>query len=230
LSLTAGAAAPLFWPVVALKLGDVVVRDALDRPSFLVLLQVLAQNLRVRVHAVQESIAEEMTSGLSGAILLGSTLLLAGQPLSMKVAGAAALIAITAVAWLSLVARIRPAYDAMLGRALRRRTLAVSESEPFAWESSIAPFLRSRLASEDPGEVIYCLSLVAPRLDRGELAGHLRILLRHAEPTVRLEACRRVEKARLASLRSTLDEALAVERSSGGGRVGRHPCDRAPRH
>ena len=212
LSLTAGATAPLFWPVVALKLGDEVVRDALDRPSFLVLFQVLARNLRIRVHAVQESISEELTSGLSGAILLGSTFLLAGQPLSMKIAGAAALVAVAAAAWLALVARIPPTYDAMLARALSRRTLAVPESEPFARGSPVVPFLRSRLASENPGEVIYCLSLVAPTLDRGELASHLQILLRHAARAVRLEACRRVEEARLAFLRSTLEEGLACER------------------
>ena len=212
LSLTAGATAPLFWPVVALKLGDVVVREALDRPSFLVLFQVLARNLRVRVHAVQESISEPVTSCLSGAILLGSTFLLAGQPLSMKIAGAAALIAVAAAAWLALVARIRPAYDGMLARALSRRTLAVPQSEPFAWESSVAPFLRARLASQNPGEVIYCLSLLAPTLERGELASYLQILLRHQERAVRLEACRRVEEARLAFLRWTLEESLVGER------------------
>ena len=208
-SLSVAAAAHLFWPIAGLKLCDSVVRNSLDKPSFLVLFQVLRQDVRMRVHAFQESISEPVASGLSGVILLASTLLLGELPMAAKMAGTAGFIFVFAACWLALIARIRPVYDAMLARALSRRTLA--PAEPLAPERSIIAFLQSKLVSSSSGEVIYSLTLLQPLLADGELGRHVEALLDHAEPAVRLAACRCAEDRRVPSLRAALEARLGRE-------------------
>jgi HEAT repeat protein len=199
----------LFWPVVALKLSDSVIRNSLHKPSFLVLFQVLRRDLRVRVHAFQEAISEPVASGVSGVILLAATAFLGGLPTTAKVAGAAGLVLVFASCRLTLIAKLRPTYDVMLARALSRRTLVPTTA--LTRERGTTDFLRSKLASQTAGEVIYSLRVLQPLLRDAEIAGPLEALLDHDDPDVRLEACRQAESRHVASLRASLERRLGRE-------------------
>ncbi|GDY11946.1 hypothetical protein LBMAG53_08240 [Planctomycetota bacterium] len=180
----------LFWAVVLTKIVDAVVRNAVDKNAFLVLFQVLSKDLRVRVHAFQESMAEPLTAGVSAVVLLVLTAVVADQPVAVSVAAVAVTILLISVGWLLLVQRLRPAYQDRLRYALNGRVTSTGTS----MEASGA-LLKAleQLRHDDPVVVIDALHLILHWGPPDELAEHLPRLFQHPDSRVREVAYRCAE-------------------------------------
>lgn len=177
----AGRAAPpgmqvVFWAVIGTKLLDEVLRKAMEGPTYRILYQPLPPGLRLPVQAWRESVVSPTAVGLSGLLLL------AAGSLELSFAALTGALLVVALTWCLLAIALRHSYTGELTRALERRSLPMEDLT--LDDPAFVELLRRGLRSDQPGDVMYSLSL----LERLEVGNHEEILaglLAHPSPEVR---------------------------------------------
>jgi HEAT repeat protein len=193
----------IFGLMIATRLGEGVVRDALYRTAELLLYQPLRTEQRLAVQTAVESVVDPLAMGLAGAALL-----LLGRTDGFTVARLA-LVSLPIIAlWIAVSLASYRGYIVALNRALAKRLLGGQDLA--LDDAATLGVIEAKLVSPHPGEALYALDLLAQAApDR--LAPRLAVLLAHPEPLVRREVTRRIERLRLVGAVPTLRARLADE-------------------
>jgi len=119
-----GGSAALFWPLMATKFADEMLRSSVFRNAFQLLYQPLRPEQRLSAQTLTQSIVEPLAVGLSGLLLL--VFQFGGAPGATSMS---ALIVALALAWLALTLLLYRGYIAALARALvtRPRVLLIDQ-------------------------------------------------------------------------------------------------------
>jgi ATP:ADP antiporter, AAA family len=181
-----GLGLALFWPIVATKLMDEMLRGAFLYPTYKILYQPLPRQQRLRVQALRDSIVEPMAMGLSGGMLLALTSLLGFGVLQLSYG-----LAVVLVVFSMLSVLLRREYVVALGRSLSRRR-PIDDSALLSNASSLA-VIRQRLQTADAAEAIDCLGLLKT-IDPEALRDELPRMLTHPRPEVRQDVLRRLRE------------------------------------
>ena len=182
-----GLIAAIFWIAVFAKALDVVLRESIDTPSFLILYQPLPAGARLPTQTFMQSIIEPLAGGIAGAGLLIGTQLLALNAVHV----AWALVAVVA-SWLLASVFLRRQYTVALLGALADRTLGRG-GKLTAVDASAVAILERRLGSAHPGEVIYALEMLE-QVEHPSLPTYLVGLLAHSSAAVREDVLDRLER------------------------------------
>lgn len=169
----------LFLFILLTKLFDLGLRPSVSEPTALVLFQPFPPARRARVQSFNGSVIEPISSGLTGLLLLGLSMGLGWGIVEMAWATGGILLI-----WIGLCFAVRARYSGQLTQTLEKRRLV----QPGATEQIDQHELRPHLTSDEPGEVIYVLRLLAGDGDVENVEADLVNALEHPSPEVRREA------------------------------------------
>ncbi len=175
-----GIVPALLWVMVASKMSDEVVRNALEYPSSIILFQPLPQQKRGIYQNTVEGIVKPLAGGLSGVVLL-----LYLQFDGLSVIPFTLLMLAVVGGWLMINLLAYRDYRAALVVALSHRWLGGGRLE--LGDAATVAILRHKLTSDQPAEVIYALHLLGDASLDGRTA-LFTDLLTHPAPTVRRAA------------------------------------------
>lgn len=177
--------------------------DSIYKPAFLILYQPLQARSRLWLQTVVEGITAPLAQGLTGLLLLLYRLFLGFDPIGLSIASLG-----IATVWLLVGTLTGRRYTAELIAAVRNRSqgIASSTTQETLTEEALRT-IESRLTSEKPGEVVYCLTV----LDDANYPSIERILLslaNHPAPSVRQEALHRIARRRIGSATNVVTSIL----------------------
>jgi HEAT repeat protein len=195
-SFWAGLGESFFWLIMLIKLCDESLRASLLAPAFRILYQPLPVQERLAFQAKTESIIEPIGVGLVGMVLI---LLTSVWPVSLPQL-CLILVVILAI-WIGVAELLRHEYTRMLTRALSHRRLG--GATVILEDGSSATIFLQGTQSTNPGEVIYCLSMLE-EIGHAEWPLKLEAALNHADSQVRIYALHQVETKGLKSLQPTV--------------------------
>ncbi len=181
-----------FWLAVGAYLIDVILTDGTTTTSIKTSYQVLPSEERAAVETMVEGIGVPIAIGMTGIGLLILTVLPTISLLHVTL-----LIVIIAAVWTAMGVLTYRDYPNMLRQALTTRRFQSATLE-IVDESSLT-ILKEGLSSDHLGVVIYALDMVEG-IDRTLLSPLLLELLEHAEPEVRCEVLRRIERLGMTDL------------------------------
>lgn len=199
----------IFWLVIANQGIYKTMKHPFDNPSLKVLYQPLSREERLTVQIVNEVILSPITIGAAGAIMLLFTKVIPYDPVSF-----AYVMLATFAGWIVLGVHAYRGYSSELVRALKAR---IVDSVTFTLEDepSIA-IVRSKLDSDNPADVIFCLSLLE-KIEHKSLAESVLRLVDHPSQDVRTYAILAVGRLKLVAAlpavekhASDKDESIAV--------------------
>jgi len=186
----------IFSLAVLLRIFDKLGRDALQKPSLLILYQPLPDSERLNVQAKVESLIEPMSAGLAGIILIAlNTFFPEYAWLSI------ALLFFVLGLWIFIATPLPKKYRVLLEKALTRRRM--TDSNISLQDGLSFDLIQKGLQSSHAGEIIYSLNLLEsaqPSL----LEDTLKKFISHPIPEVRLDCLQRIERLKLRSLISTV--------------------------
>jgi AAA family ATP:ADP antiporter len=205
-AVAGGLAGPVFAVfVLALiaRVAERALRFSVDETAVQIAYQPLPAAQRSLLQTLVDGGVKPLAGGVAGVLILLCTRLLGLGGVAM-----AGLLALIAVAWLSVAVLLARRYPAALLSALGHRrlsaaTLRVDDAESLA---VVERSLRSRHA----GEALYALQLLED-LEHAALPTALATLLGHPEPNVRREALRKIERAPRPELRAPVAALLRGE-------------------
>ncbi len=189
--LTLGDAAALFfWLVIFTKYGEETLREGINDSATRVLYQPLPARLRASALFLVEGNGSPITALLAGGLLSFFALTGTFTPLTGP-----AIMLLIGIGWLTVALLTYREYVATLRVSVEQRTLSsdVLRDE----DASTVDFLRQKLHSENPGEVIYAMDLLEQLSTSQGITAYivpeLDTLLKHPSRLVRQEALRRIE-------------------------------------
>lgn len=156
---------PVLWAVLLTSGLDQSLRFSLHMASFELLYLPLAVGVRTNVKATIDMIVSRLADGVGG-ILLGLmtqgfglyVVTLPGAGLGIRGVAAATIMLIGA--WLAVAVALRRGYVDTITESIRQHRLDAERASAATFERSIAELLNERLTNDDPGEVLYALSLL----------------------------------------------------------------------
>lgn len=175
-----GIVPALLWVMVASKMSDEVIRNALEYPSSIILFQPLPQPQRGVYQNTVEGIVKPLAGGLAGVVLL---IYLQWQGLTAV--PFLFLMLIVLGGWVAINLMAYGNYRAALIHALSQRWLGGGRLE--LSDAATVDILRQKLASDQPAEVIYALHVLGDA-DLDSRTALFTNLLSHPAPTVRRAA------------------------------------------
>lgn len=201
-ALSGGDAAPLFWPIIVLRMAEVGLLYGLGKPSVLVALRPLTPARRDRGQVLLETVVEPGATGLTGLNLLGINRLLGAAVGTLTRAMAfLSLVVATAVAWLATGALVRKAYKRVVRDGLEHGAL---QDVDLSHDPATIAALEERLLARRADDAEAALALVEPRLDDARTAALFLRLLPHAAPELRAAIYARAARRPLPPLRDAL--------------------------
>ncbi len=185
------------------KLINVALGFSLSQSANAIVYQSLPDTIRRRIQAIAEGIVQPIAIGIAGLSLLALT---AG--LKLNYAGLAYVFVGLGIAWLVVIFLLSGNYVQALTRVITRRRLG-EDANVLADPASIA-ILRDRLHDNHTGVVIYALTKLET-LDGQTVIAELPGLVRHPAPEVRHAAFVRVEKLKLRTALTDVENQLSTE-------------------
>lgn len=183
-----GTGALFFALVIVTKFNEEVLRESFNEPSTRILYQPLPASVRGPVLAWVEG-----RGAPSAAIISGTLLAIFSLTGTYSILNTVALMTVGAVGWVVIVVFTYRAYLDALNNALNQQVLRGDANIPN--DPTTVGILRSRLKSQNAGEVIYALDLLeAMEIEIAQTT--LTDLFSHPNPLVRREAVARVERLR----------------------------------
>lgn len=192
----------LFWLAVAANLYRLIL-DAVDNTAVNIMYQPLPAQQRTQAQTTVIGIIYPVAIGFTGLALLFLFKVLGFTPVQVTY-----VLLVIVVVWLATGVSLGRAYPRRLQQALKQRTLS-GIAMPRPDRSSLAVFLQG-LTSPHVGAVVYSLDMleeIAPQ----SLVTCLPDLLEHAQPEVRQEALRRIERLGLTATLEAVGRRLQLE-------------------
>lgn len=204
-----GSDAALFWPIIALRMGEVGLLYGIGKPSVLVALRPLAPARRDRGQVLLETAVEPGSTGLTGVNLLALNALLgAAVTTATRALTFLSLVITTAGAWVALGAVVRRAYARVVREELAHGAL---RDVDLSHDPETIRALEERLLQGEPEGAAAALALVEPRLDDARLAEVLARLLPSGDPPLRDAIYRCLARRPIAALGEVLTERVEQE-------------------
>jgi HEAT repeat protein len=200
---TGASAYLIFSLAVLLRIFDKLGRDALQKPSLLILYQPLPDSERLNVQAKVESIIEPMSAGLAGIVLIAlNTFFPQHAWLSIV------LLFFVLGIWIFIASPLPKKYRVLLEKALTRRRM--TDSNISLQDGLSFDLIQKGLQSPHAGEIIYSLNLLESA-EPSLLEDTLRKFISHPISEVRLDCLQRIERLKLVSLLPVVQENIQRE-------------------
>ncbi|MBL8063924.1 MAG: cyclic nucleotide-binding domain-containing protein [Anaerolineales bacterium] len=193
----------LFWLAVAGKFTNEGLGFSLDQTASNVLYQPIHERIRARAQTITEGIVQPLAIGLAGGLLLLFNTILKFNAIQLTY-----IYLIAAAIWIVICVALIRAYPVALTEALHKRRFG-DKGILLTDEASIQ-IVRNALKSSHSSEVLYALDL----LEKGEsdtLANDLAALVQSANPGVRRDVIKRIERLKLTSLIPVIQTRLQTE-------------------
>lgn len=194
----------LFWAAAACKFFDLVLRNAVHKPAFMVLYQPLDPGVRLAAQTSVEGFARPAAT-----LVVSAALILLGRFISLNAVNVCLMLLGLIGLWLWCGRSLQRRYPEALMRAVKQRVFGsgqVSLDDRYSVE-----LVAKRLESDNPAEVIYSVELLEKALPE-TLDTLVLGNLYHSSELVRLDGLARVERMRLTyPLGEVLDMALNAE-------------------
>ena len=193
----------IFSLAVLLRIFDKLGRDALQKPSLLILYQPLPDSERLNVQAKVESLIEPMSAGLAGIILIAlNTFFPEYAWLSI------ALLFFVLGLWIFIATPLPKKYRTLLEKALTCRRM--TDSNISLQDGLSFDLIQKGLQSSYAGEIIYSLNLLESA-EPSLLEDTLKKFISHPISEVRLDCLQRMERLKLLSLFPIVQENIQRE-------------------
>jgi ATP:ADP antiporter, AAA family len=193
----------IFILAVVLRIFDKLGRDALQKPSLLILYQPLPESERQNVQAKVESLIEPMSAGLAGIILISINILFP-QLIWLSIL----LLFFVLGIWIFIASPLPKKYRTLLEKALTRRRM--TDSNISLQDGLSLELIQKGLQSPHAGEIIYSLNLLESA-KTALLEETLKKFISHPILEVRLDCLERMERLKLHSLIPIVKENILVE-------------------
>ncbi|UCD84980.1 MAG: hypothetical protein JSU92_01970 [Deltaproteobacteria bacterium] len=169
---------PAFGPVVALKFFDNTFRYTIHNVAVQLLYLPFSPELKGRVTAFLSGVVRPSAIGLSGALLVGFSLIFSATQMSY-------VSIILLLIWIFFTINIKQEYNNSLLHTLRTKKLNLEDHPLIAPDAVTLKVLKSALESEDENQVIYSLKALRD-IGTERLYPDVSKLLYHRSPKVRL--------------------------------------------